>query len=47
MANWAKNNPGVFLAIAGTVGILAVSILAVNAAMLLNPAVLSPLALVA
>jgi hypothetical protein len=40
IANWAKNNPGVFLAIASAVGILAVSILAVNAAMLLNPAVL-------
>jgi phage-related protein len=39
MANWAKDNPGVFLAIAGTIGVLAVSILAVNAAMLLNPAI--------
>ena len=39
MANWAKNNPGVFLAIAAAIGILAVSILAVNAAMLLNPAI--------
>ena len=39
MANWAKDNPGVFLAIAGTMGVLAVSILAVNAAMLLNPAI--------
>ena len=40
IAEWAKNNPGVFLAIASAVGILAVSILAVNAAMMLNPAML-------
>jgi hypothetical protein len=39
MASWAKDNPGVFMAISAAVGALAVSILAVNAAMLLNPAV--------
>jgi hypothetical protein len=39
MASWAKDNPGVFMAIAAAVGALSVSILAVNAAMLLNPAV--------
>ena len=39
MASWAKDNPGVFMAIAAAVGALSVSILAVNAAMMLNPAV--------
>ena len=47
MVDWAVNNQGVFLAIAGAVGILAVSILAVNAAMLLNPAILITAGIVA
>jgi len=37
MADWAQKNPGVFTAIAGTIGAVAVSIMAVNAAMALNP----------
>jgi hypothetical protein len=36
-ADWAQANPGVFLAIAGTIGAIAVSIMAVNFAMALNP----------
>jgi hypothetical protein len=36
-ADWAQENPGVFLAIAGTIGAIAVSIMAVNFAMALNP----------
>ena len=36
-ADWAEENPGVFLAIAGTIGAIAVSIMAVNFAMALNP----------
>lgn len=36
-ADWAQNNPKVFLAIAGTIGAIAVSIMAVNFAMALNP----------
>lgn len=36
-ADWAQDNPGVFLAIAGTIGAIAVSIMAVNFAMALNP----------
>ena len=37
MADWAQKNPGVFTVIAGTIGAVALSILAVNAAMALNP----------
>lgn len=37
MADWASKNPGVFTVIAGTIGAIAVSILAVNTAMALNP----------
>jgi hypothetical protein len=37
MATWAQDNPGVFKIIAGTIGAVALSILAVNAAMALNP----------
>ena len=36
-AAWAQNNPGVFLAIAGTIAGIATAILAVNFAMSLNP----------
>lgn len=36
-ATWAQNNPGVFLAIAGTIGGIAAAIIAVNIAMSLNP----------
>ena len=36
-ADWAQDNPGVFLAIAGTIGAIAVAIMAVNFAMALNP----------
>lgn len=36
-ATWAQNNPGVFLAIAGTIAGIATAILAVNFAMSLNP----------
>ena len=38
-ANWAQENPDLLAAVIAGMGILAVSILAVNAAMLLNPAV--------
>jgi hypothetical protein len=38
-ANWAQENPNLLAAVIAGMGILAVSILAVNAAMLLNPAV--------
>lgn len=37
MAKWAQDNPGVFTIIAGTIGAIAVSILAVNTAIALNP----------
>jgi hypothetical protein len=37
MAKWAADNPGVFTIIAGTIGAVALSILAVNTAMALNP----------
>ena len=37
MATWAQDNPGVFKIIAGTIGAIAISILAVNTAMALNP----------
>jgi ElaB/YqjD/DUF883 family membrane-anchored ribosome-binding protein len=37
MAQWAQDNPGVFTTIAATIGAVALSILAVNAAMALNP----------
>ena len=36
-ADWAQDNPGVFLAIAGTIGAIALAIMAVNFAMALNP----------
>lgn len=36
-ADWAQKNPGVFLAIAGTISGVALAIMAVNAAMALNP----------
>lgn len=36
-ADWAQRNPGVFMAIAGTIGGIAIAIMAVNAAMALNP----------
>ena len=38
-ANWAQENPDLLAAVIAGMGILAVSILAVNAAMMLNPAV--------
>ena len=38
-ANWAEKNPDLLAAVIAGMGILAVSILAVNAAMMLNPAV--------
>ena len=38
-ATWAQENPDLLAAVIAAMGILAVSILAVNAAMLLNPAV--------
>jgi len=38
-ADWAEKNPELLAAVIASLGILAVSILAVNAAMLLNPAV--------
>lgn len=38
-ANWAQENPDLLAAVVAGMGILAASILAVNAAMLLNPAV--------
>lgn len=37
MADWAQKNPEAFTIIAGTIGAVALSILAVNAAMALNP----------
>lgn len=37
MADWASKNPGVFTVIAGTIGAVALSIMAVNTAMALNP----------
>jgi hypothetical protein len=37
MADWASKNPGVFTVIAGTIGAVALSIVAVNTAMALNP----------
>ena len=39
-ATWAQNNPALLTAVIASMGLLAVSILAVNAAMALNPAVL-------
>ncbi len=36
-ADWAQNNPGAFLAIAGAIGAVATAIVAVNVAMALNP----------
>jgi hypothetical protein len=39
-AAWAEKNPGVILAIAGAIGVLAASIIAVNVALALNPLVL-------
>lgn len=46
-AAWAEKNPGLLAAVIAGMGILAVSILAVNAAMLLNPAVLITAGIVA
>jgi len=46
-ATWAQNNPGLLTAVIASMGLLAVSILAVNAAMALNPAVIITAALVA
>jgi hypothetical protein len=37
MASWAKDNPTTFKILAGAIGAIAVSILAINAAMALNP----------
>jgi hypothetical protein len=37
MANWAKENPGTFKILAAAIGAIAISILAINAAMALNP----------
>ena len=37
MADWAQNNPKVFLIVAGTISAVAASIMAVNFAMALNP----------
>jgi hypothetical protein len=37
MADWASKNPGLFTTIAGTIAAVAVSIMAVNTAMALNP----------
>ena len=37
MADWAQNNPKVFLIVAGTISAIAASIMAVNFAMALNP----------
>jgi hypothetical protein len=37
MANWAKENPGTFKVLAAAIGAIAISILAINAAMALNP----------
>ena len=37
MADWAQNNPKVFLIVAGTIAAVAASIMAVNFAMALNP----------
>ena len=46
-AAWAEKNPGLLAAVIAGMGILAVSILAVNAAMLLNPAVAITAAVIA
>ena len=37
MANWAKDNPGTFKIIAAAIGAIALSIMAINVAMALNP----------
>ena len=37
MADWAQNNPKVFLIVAGTISAVAASIMAINIAMALNP----------
>ena len=47
MASWAKDNPGIFMAIAGAIAAIAVSIMAVNVAMALNPFSLIAIAVVA
>ena len=39
-ADWAQKNPNVIMIVAGAIGVLATSILAVNAAMALNPVTL-------
>ena len=46
-ATWAQNNPKLLTAVIASMGLLAVSILAVNAAMAINPAVLITAGLVA
>ena len=46
-SQWAEDNPGLLAAVVSAMGLLAVSILAVNAAMLLNPAVALTAAVIA
>jgi hypothetical protein len=46
MASWAKDNPGIFMAIAGAIGAIAAAVVAVNIAMALNPFVLIAAAVV-
>jgi len=45
-AEWARKNPGVIIAIASAIGVLAASIVAVNVALALNPVVLLTAAIV-
>jgi hypothetical protein len=47
MANWAKENPGTFKILAAAIGAIAISILAINAAMALNPIALIAIGIVA
>ena len=47
MANWAKENPGTFKVLAAAIGAIAISILAINAAMALNPIALIAIGVVA
>lgn len=46
-ATWAQTNPGLLTAVIASMGMLAVAILAVNAAMATNPAVIVTVALIA
>lgn len=46
-STWAENNPTLLAVVIGAMGLLAISILAVNAAMLLNPAVAITAAVIA